>query len=177
MEQRADLRSALTSLRICSCACFLCVVQLDLSAMLVRATGQTSVQLLSLQLNSVRKHTSRSQAEAGRKWPREPTVTLQLNSFLLFNPRPRSVSLCPRQNQLVGELAPNMFAAPRGLMAPTLKQLDLSYNPHLSGPLPPAGATFTDLQEIVRTPTVTRAAVSGGRSCIFSFLGLWSLRR
>ena len=80
------------------------------------------------------------------------------------------MSLCPRQNQLVGELAPNMFAAPRGLMAPTLKQLDLSYNPHLSGPLPPAGATFTDLQEIVRTPAVTRAAVSGDRRCIFYFL-------
>ena len=60
-----------------------------------------------------------------------------------------------------------MFAAPRGLMAPTLKQLDLSYNPDLGGPLPPAGATFTDLQEIVRSTPMKRAAVIGGRRCIF----------
>jgi len=81
------------------------------------------------------------------------------------------------QNQLSGTFSPATFSASGALLPASLKQLDLSYNPGLSGPLPPAGATFTDLQEIVRTPTVTRAAVSGGRSCIFSFLGLWSLRR
>ena len=73
------------------------------------------------------------------------------------------------QNQLSGTFSPATFSASGARLPASLKQLDLSYNPHLSGPLPPAGATFTDLQEIVRTPAVTRAAVIGSCSCIFSF--------
>lgn len=54
---------------------------------------------------------------------------------------------------MYGTLTPNFFSASRGLMPFSLKKLDISYNPQLVGQLPPAGATFTNLQEIVRTHT------------------------
>jgi len=54
------------------------------------------------------------------------------------------------QNQLSGTFPPNTFSATRGFLPSTLKQLDLSHNPALVGVLPPAAATFTSLQEVVR---------------------------
>ena len=171
--------------------CIAVVCQLDLSSFLADVRTFSPVSLIALHLNSVSRNThthTNTNHDAHINTPRcsAPRGRIRMEARLEFSaaydlclasPTARcAVPGChlenALQNQLSGTFSPATFSASGALLPSSLKQLDLSYNPDLRGPLPPAGATFTDLQEIVSSHTVTRTAVVGGRRPLHFFFFL-----